>query len=701
MPGDSTRLLELFSPASADARLESFVATTYNANWEFIEQDLLPVSFGLRPTRGNLPAFRSELERMLETCEVSILYDLRASDSAVRWSPRIDPIPISERKLHSKITLLLWRLPGESDKRVSLLVGSANLTHAGFRENYEVMARLDFGGPKSITGGHVLKKATTMLRQIAGLSISPQLDRQLNAFEAVAARIPSQVTTGVSVLDLVDAPGVLAAMEKHRSRLGRGPLQEVVIVSPFWPEDRSAAEPIAAWLTRMGGISGNLEMICRSAGVAEGQELPELPRGFAEDLHKTLGCRVLVRPTKPDFGIAESSEKGEEEILETTTESQGMRRQLHAKLIILRGDSGDLLYCGSSNFTRRGLALSGAPNWEAGLIYSLQGKARDRIAELRRFAADKAFEVTLGKELAVAERPEEEEPSLPLFLRDIVVIDNAVRIGFERKHQPISLEICIPAADATGMRFRLLKVSRGNLPDSQTIALDECVVLDAQGQTQTNEPVLPGRLSSWAEIIWDGKEAKFPVRFDSKDSLPLILGSRALSERELIEFYKTGIFQGNGGGGEGGGMKKKNSTRESTADTSRILSYHIRDFVEALPGLQASVMEAKDCAPALRSCLLMHASACALAERAVGGLLTRADDGPSKTTMAVAFQLVELAALITACSRDTKTPECRLIFSEAQTKIQAMLEVVRKRQPEELESELFKRYEADILRVRR
>ena len=92
--------------------------------------------------------------------------------------PRIDAIPVVTRKLHSKITLLMWvreaRRRQRADRRVRLIVGSANLTRQGFRHNYECVAAVDFGG-RNTSPRVLLTKAIAFVRRIGAESRIPQL----------------------------------------------------------------------------------------------------------------------------------------------------------------------------------------------------------------------------------------------------------------------------------------------------------------------------------------------------------------------------------------------------------------------------------------------------------------------------------------------------------------------------------------------
>jgi hypothetical protein len=692
--------------------LESVVATTYEVNWDFIEKDLLPVCLGMRTGRGNLPAFQSELERALENCEVSVLYDLRASGPVARWSPRIDPIAVPRRKLHSKVFLFLWRNSGSLTRTASLVVGSANLTVAGFRENYEVAARLDFG-PLEKTPIRILKKAVEMLRQMVGARITAQLERQLRAFEGIASSGNQSATGGVSVLDLVAAEEVLPALEAEWKRSGGGSILDAVLVSPFWPENRSAATPVAEWFSNMGGVKGSLEFVCRSQVTGSEKALPLLPGGFAEDLKKALGCRIFVSAAQPAYGVESSDDEAEEtfeseEEGKSTPEGQVAERVLHAKMIILQGEQDTLLYIGSSNFTRRGLALGAPSNWEAGLIYRLSGKALGEVEGLLAFRAAGRQEVTSDAELPVAPPEKEEETASPDFIWEIVVSKTEVRISFDPLRTPSLVEIRIPKADGSGRFARIFASKDAPLPGVHSCSLSACEVVDAAGAASAREDLAPGAICSYALVEWDGNLAQFPLRFDNKEDLPLVLGRRGLTEEELIEFYRTGVYpkggDGDGGGGDGGGGDPRPGPQakpDAGTDPSKILSYRIRSFVEALPGLEAAIRAAGDCAPALRSCLLMHTGAVALAKSAmesfaeIGGAERQ---GPVKTPVAAAFQIIEITAIVEEAARRQRSPDCRAVFAEALGLLRGMLQELRERFPADLGAPLFASYESQLLR---
>ena len=195
------RLIDYYLPPGDGFVLESLVATTYQVDFEFFEEELLASALGVRSPVSRLKAFRSELERKLQKAEVSVLYDLGGCERLVRLSPRIDAIPVSGRKLHSKISLLMWIRESHAsgappDRRMRLIVGSANLTRQGFRSNYECVVSVDFGG-RSMSPRKLLTSAIGFVQQIRAESTIPQLSRQLAAFETQAhysqTGLPSQM----------------------------------------------------------------------------------------------------------------------------------------------------------------------------------------------------------------------------------------------------------------------------------------------------------------------------------------------------------------------------------------------------------------------------------------------------------------------------------------------------------------------------
>jgi hypothetical protein len=378
----SCRLIDYYLPPGEGFVLESLVATTYQIDFEFFEEELLAAALGVRSPVSRLKAFRSELERKLQKVEVSVLYDLGGCDRLARLSPRIDAIPVVARKLHSKISLLMWvredRSGGApSERRMRLIVGSANLTRQGFRHNYECVASVDYGG-RTPAPRALLTTAIGLVQQIGAQSQTPQLSRQLAAFAAQDALLPAGTAGPDDPVRLVAATEVVPAIRDSWGAISDKAPDTVTVVSPFWTEGSTAAEALFDLFQRLGSPA-SLEMVCCGERSADGKTwLPVFDSSLAVDLKSRLSSQLYLRAALPDTGLQHSSstvseigdELEEKEFATRPGAGNGngteVLRSLHAKMILVDGIAGSVLYAGSSNCTRRGLGLGGPSNFEAG-----------------------------------------------------------------------------------------------------------------------------------------------------------------------------------------------------------------------------------------------------------------------------------------------------------------------------------------------
>jgi hypothetical protein len=364
----SCRLIDYYLPPGEGFVLESLVATTYQVDFEFFEEELLAAALGVRSPVNRLKAFRSELERKLQKVEVSVFYDLGGCDRLARLSPRIDAIPVVARKLHSKISLLMWvredRAGGAPpDRRMRLIVGSANLTRQGFRHNYECVASLDYGG-RSPAPRALLTTAIGLIQQIGAQSHTPQLSRQLAAFAAQAALLPDGTAGPDDPVRLVAATEVVPAIRDSWGAISNKAPETVTVVSPFWAEGSTAPEALFHLFQQLGSPA-SLEMVCCGERSADGKTwLPVFDSSLAVDLKNRLGSQLYLRAALPDTGLQHSSstandigdELEEKEFATRLGAEKGngteVPRSLHAKMILVDGMAGSVLYTGSSNCTR-------------------------------------------------------------------------------------------------------------------------------------------------------------------------------------------------------------------------------------------------------------------------------------------------------------------------------------------------------------
>ena len=545
-------LLDLYLPPAEGFSLESLVATTYQIDFAFLEEELLAAALGVRSPVCRMRAFRSELEHRLRSTSVTVLYDLAACSGLARLSPRVDPLPVHARKLHAKISLVMWSrpevAPGQRRERyIRLIIGSANLTRQAFRENYEYVVAMDYGlrgkGPKAL-----LYAAISLVRRMGSGFTSAQLSQQLDEFEAAAKRLPPQDASDDDPVALVTAEDVVSSVNKAWTSMLREDPEVVTIVSPFWPEGSTAADAIARLVATLGKPSG-LQLVCAGSPSVDGKSwIPVFDSDLAEQLAKRLSCKLLLRPALPDHGVGSSDnddfedETEDAKLASSLTNVTGAEpkahRTLHAKMLLLDGPAGSVLYVGSSNCTRRGLALGGPANWEAGFVYRLRPPQRKLIEPLLGFAAA-PIEVLPGQSVQSIAPIRKEVAPAPVFILEVTAWGTKLTIQFRPGQViPSDLELLMEIPCQTDERQYWVLMPKGAAPSPGSkvnIQLTSCQQCDAnrrlvealpqQGQAVPNVQI---------EVHWQGHTTMFPVRFEDKASLPLMLAGRKPTEGELI-----------------------------------------------------------------------------------------------------------------------------------------------------------------------
>ena len=712
----SCRLTDYYLPPGEGFVLESLVATTYQVDFEFLEEELLPAALGVRSSVSRQRAFRSELERRLQTAEVSVLYDLGGSERLARLSPRIDAIPIVARKLHSKISLLMWARDDRAgdappDRRMRLIVGSANLTRQGFRQNYECIVSLDYGGINR-TPRSLLTTAIGLVRQVGAETQIAQLARQLAAFAAQAALLPDGVAGPEDPAALVTATEVVSAIRGSWAAVSSKAPESVTVVSPFWPEGSTAPEALHHLFQRLGSPA-SLEMVCCGERSADGKTwLPVFDSSLAIELKNRLPSRLYLRATLPDAAqpaspaISDTGDELEEKEFATrlktdNTDGTEIQRSLHAKMILVDGTAGSVLYAGSSNSTRRGLGLGGSSNFEAGFVYRLTPRQRKQVSGLLTFAGPPT-EVHTGNAPSTVQPPSNEETFVPRFLSEIVATGTRVTVRF-RETVPADLVLLMPIparADNSGY-WLLYRADAHTQPTAQDFSVDLAVCqrcddrLESLPTVPSSQQILP---HVFVDVCWEGHSAKFPVRFDDKTRLPLLLFGRKPTEGELIDYFLFGAEPDEWGDGSGlPGQEFHGQAPDAPIDTRRILAYFIRRFVQAIPGIEAEIRRAAYSRASLDAALRGPTSPLELAERVFASLARApAPDEPAKTPTAVGFQLTEILAAVLRCQAHVADPELHECFEPIIARCRSMLGTLVSEQVE-LQAKGFHLYEQRIL----
>ncbi len=709
------KLINYYLPPDEGFILESLVATTYEIDFEFLEEELLATSLGVRSPVSRWKGFRSELERKLQAADVTIFYDPGGCDKLTRMSPRIDIIPVITRKLHAKISIILWVKQAIKESKspeyfIRLIIGSANLTRKGFRENYECAVAIDYSRKQS-GSRWVLNEAIEIIRELAKGSTSTLLDRQLMAVESRLKRMPKQRESKIGPVAFVTADQVVPQLKWAWSKISRKAPERMIIVSPFWPVGDRAASVVANLVNNFGS-PGRVELVCQGASdIATGKWIPRFDSDLAYGVCNLLHSRLYIRPAKPDFGIDEGMGRPDPTIdTEDSTISDRkigtnglgfLQRKLHAKMIILECVNGAVIYIGSSNCTRRGLSLGGPTNWEAGLIFHYPKGSNQIVEKMMAFAGD-AIEVQENDRISMEKPTEDPERFFPRFIFEVVASESKIVIYFREGMQiPEDLVVLMRVTDSSERNKYWLLIDNDArdkiMSDKYETDLHECHICDESLEHLEDEVITKYIPDLLIEIRWDDHNAEFPVRFDDKASLPLLLQSRRYTEDELLDYFKTGYDPNSDSGGTdlGWGDDEQNTDKSNEygqVDTRKILSYHIRRFIQALPGIETELHHAAYSKPALEAALRGPTSPLELANRIYLSLTeARGPDEPKRTPVAIVFQLVELLASLSRCKKQIKDTELKQCFDPVINHCHDLIAEVRE-QAIESEDDLFKTY---------
>jgi phosphatidylserine/phosphatidylglycerophosphate/cardiolipin synthase-like enzyme len=688
----SRKLIDRLVPDPRWGPMQGFFSTTYELGPDFLEMDFLPSVFGLGAWDDRSWATRIALEKHLFELDAAVIltearrYRGRPRSLRLEVRPAVSP---RGSALHAKVTLLLF------ENAVRLIVGSANLTEWGYRRNREAVAVL--------TASHESKKEAAIISQAlagADAALAPWLTAEMRSLIRGALDTLLPWTNGPADPNTAFL-WTFGQTKLWREFLSRWPAGDVIkrlsIVSPFWSED--AGLTLTALLKEMKrtgslAVGAEVRLLTDAFEGPNGQVLPILPPGYAAHDWASLGVKATAQAVSPKVSLAELGR----------TEGFTGTRALHAKVVLMEGSRNGLAYLGSANFTAHGwgfLNNQTAANVEAGLV-------------LRRSLKDAAFEslipdlvgdpvvLTNGnfQNLRAPENGPGDEP-WPEFIREVLLSPAA------RDEKELALLIEIEPAGAP------LPWS-AKLPGKEGVPHETLVLVESPleaTKTSFRIPLSPQtftRLLTEHEILicWSecpsGRPVPLNVEASARALLPISPGNQRIEETNLLSYYQgrisweelfpdpdppTGQLD----------SQPVPATSVAGVDKSRIQSYQIREFVEALTGLSQDLMSATRSEPCMRLALLGPVSPFALAQSVIEAVKSR-----RRTPTAAAFQLVEiLACLKSACSfavpeKLTKIWERHL--EDSTKKIAHILRELVGAHGEELASNrAFRRYQKAVL----
>jgi hypothetical protein len=331
----TVRLLEHWSPPQHAGRPVACLATTFTFDADFFAQDCLSRFLSLSTGTGDgdristIASILEEEDRLAET-QVTVLADrsTRTQKRNLRWD--LLPVAVPGGLLHAKVAVLIW------EHHCRVLLGSANLTAAAYRQQVEFGLALDIGAGCQVPRT-VFTELVDELRDLVGLSPGqPETGPKARALATLAlfqrridaADLPDGSVAGLHIALAPGRPG-LNPLDRHEAVWRGGKPLRATVLSPFW-DDQTPAPALDAVRRLLTGRPAQSRQLTILADISPFTGKVQGPPSLLDQ-----GAQVYVYK-RPD----------------------SERRTLHAKLVLLESDTWVAAMVGSSNLTEAGLGLS-------------------------------------------------------------------------------------------------------------------------------------------------------------------------------------------------------------------------------------------------------------------------------------------------------------------------------------------------------
>jgi hypothetical protein len=357
------------------------VASSYNFHAKLFETDLLPRFLGLTldNTESERP-FVLEREEALSRSQVSVLVDISQIDpsqSSLRWDQL--PVCVPAGIQHSKISLLVW------EQCIRIIITSANLTKHGYRRNLEIAGIIDFYNDESSAP---LKLAVDVIEFL------DEMAYWVRASEDAIERLHISLKEVLTRLKRWDKlPLDFSPRELPRvyfvggrpSRAGKNKSSPIDQVLSIWGGRR--VHELAVMTPFVGNTEGVNDPVIERLTMIPGKREVEVSLIVPGRLHDENSERIDVNLPEhflTSWAAAWRCEPHEVStyIISPYREEENTHRDLHAKGIFISNEICSLLFCGSSNFSPRGMGI-GAANIEANLCYLDERKMGRRNINLK------------------------------------------------------------------------------------------------------------------------------------------------------------------------------------------------------------------------------------------------------------------------------------------------------------------------------
>lgn len=494
-----TPLLDFWQKPAEAGEPVALLATTFALEPDFFEQNclarFLEVS-SVNEETGSVDDIIAtvELHESLQKASVTVLADRSApvQRTSLLWD--LLSCKVDGGLLHAKVAVLLW------EKATRIILGSANLTAAGYRRQIELGLAVDLG-PQCLFPPNVLSALAdelySYLELVPGYNTGvATFERATNTLELFRERIAKQ-TSGPAGVRVVFAPTNATTAPLDQLSLawsGAKPLRATHL-SPFWDaNDRSALEATRQLLT--GRPSAR-----RSQHVAVVLD----PRGhIAFSQHLADGVDTVQQLKEIDSEI----------------------RTLHAKCLLIDSDDWVAALVGSSNHTKAGLGLSKATRhreinvWLGAPLKSKEGRALLDLIQLGK---------AIPPDAEVVEPKDEDESALPALPAcfGLCQVTKSQQDGQWELHLGITETRDIP-------RDWQIAFAAGSAPFVTRAQWAEC---DKPENVVIALP--PQMLPMFVLVAWDGNTSPWAVVAENPHALPVGPVLSNLQAQQLLDALAT------------------------------------------------------------------------------------------------------------------------------------------------------------------
>lgn len=490
----SSRLLDHWSPPDGAGSPIAVLATTFTFEADFFDQDCLSRFLSLSTVAGEGDPISSiaavlEVEDRLSECQVTVLVDRSspAEKRNLRWD--LLPVVVPGGLLHAKVAALLW------ERATRIIMGSANLTSAGYRRQVELALTIDLDVGCQIPRS-VINDLVAEFRHLAGLAPGPATGpkgRALATIDQLAARVdaldlPSTASSNIRLAVAPGRPGVSPLDRVADVWRGGQPLCATVL-SPFWDE-QVPAPALEAVRGRLTGRPANRRSMTAVVAIDPFTGTVQAPPSLASQ----VGVKVVAFDP-PDSEL----------------------RSLHAKLILLESDEWLAALIGSSNATEAGLGLDRRRGHHE-LNLWIGCRASSGTAKRLRALARTGNRIALGDD-RWEPVPDEDEPTMPVLPLGFVSCTIDARmpprllLEFDPDTLPVRWDVRTPAGREvlTTDEWRASSSSRStavSLPD-EVLPAYLLVRWDADGQT--NQATWTANVEERSALPLPAELAELPV----------------------------------------------------------------------------------------------------------------------------------------------------------------------------------------------